>query len=242
MSEIGTTGETDLDPLGIPMPQSMGQQQDYPYTPGVRDVYIDGKLTKYSGPGVVDANDNFGLLDEAGNPTYYDLRNDPTQLYFALGEEQLSNLIDILDRKNYRVDTGPQVVSALTDLMETANIMGRTWDVALRLIDQKFPDRAEQIAAPRYRVSAKADIRTVANQVAKQTLGREFTEQEAERFVQSYQQAELGYQQARSGVIEQPPAMDVAAQQFAQEVAPTEANAYKYLGAVDMLMKNLGAV
>ena len=242
MSEIGTTGETDLDPLGIPMPQSMGQQQDYPYTPGVRDVYIDGKLTKYSGPGVVDANGNFGLLDEAGNPTYYDLRNDPTQLYFALGEEQLSSLIDILDRKNYRVDTGPQVVSALTDLMETANIMGRTWDVALRTIDQKFPDQAEQIAAPRYRVSAKADIRTVANQVAKQTLGREFTAQEAERFVQSYQQAELGYQQARSGVIEQPPAMDVAAQQFAQEVAPTEANAYKYLGAVDMLMKNLGAV
>jgi len=242
MSDTTTNGDMTTDPLGIPMPVGGGAQNDYPYTPPARDVYVDGKLTKYSGPGVVDSNANFGLLDEAGNPTYYDLRNDPTQLYNEIGEQQLSVLIDILDRKGYRVDTGPQVISALSDLMEYANVMGRTWDVALRTMDQKFPDQAEKIAAPRYRVSAPADIRTVANEVAKRTLGRAFNDDEAERFVRSYQQAELGYQQATSGVIEQPASMDVAAQQFAEEVAPTEANAYKYLGAVDMLMKNLGAV
>jgi hypothetical protein len=104
----------------------------------------------------------------------------------------------------------------------------------------KAPEMAR--SAPRYRVSAPGDILSIGNQVARKTLGREFSEEEGQRFVASYQQAELGYQRAGSGVVTAPPSADVAAQQFATQAAPTEAKAYEYLGAVDMLMRNVGEI
>jgi hypothetical protein len=35
---------------------------------------------------------------------------------------------------------------------------------------------------------------------------------------------------------------DIAAQQFSQELAPTEANAYKYLGYVDKFFNSIGGL
>lgn len=243
MSDPGTTGtptQDDYDVLGIPMPTNYGPRQEYPYQPPTRDVIIDGKMTKWNGPGVVNRNGRFEFYDESGNPGSYDLRNDPTQLYYSMGDEQRETLLDLLDRKGYNVDTAPRAISAISDLMEQSNVIGRTWDVTLRQMSKIAPDRSSSVAAPRYRVSSPQDITELANQVAKRTLGREFTLEESQRFAQSYQQQELAMQQQRSGVVVEPPSVDVAAEQFAQQVAPTEANAYKYLGAVNQLMRSVG--
>lgn len=241
-ANTGTATQEDFDVLGIEMPTNFGPRQEYPYTPPERDVYIDGKLTKWTGPGVVNRNGRFEFYDDAGDPGFYDLRNDPTQLYYSMPDEQRETLLDLLDRKGYNVNTAPRAISAIEDLMLQSNVMGRTWDVTLRQLSKVAPDRASGVAAPRYRVSAAADIKTLANEVAKRTLGRAFTDDEAERFAQAYQQSELAAQQQVSGVVESQPSVDVAAEQFARQQAPQEADAYKYLGAVDMLMKNLGSV
>jgi hypothetical protein len=242
MSDTTDMQQPPVDPLGIPMPTGGGVSQDFPYRPEPRYAIVNGKRVMYDGPGVVDANGQFALKDANGNPTYYDLQNDPTQIYYGMGDEQREMLLDILERKNMNVSNPNAAINAITNLLETANIMGRTWEVALRMVDQQFPDASRSAAAPRFRVSAAADIRSVANEVAKRTLGRQFTDDEVQRFVTSYQQSEMRFQQQTAGVVEAPPSADVAAEQFAQQVAPTEANAYKYLGAVDMLMKNLGQV
>jgi hypothetical protein len=91
-------------------------------------------------------------------------------------------------------------------------------------------------------VSPKATISDTANRVALETLGREFTEQELERFVSSYNEAELAYQQQEEGVTEYAPQMNAAAEEFAQQSAPKEADAYAYLGQVNTFINSLGAL
>ena len=195
----------------------------------------------YTGPGLVDGNGLVRLFDDNGQPRYY-TQGDATQYYYSLGPAQRSLILNVMARKGYSVGTPERDQNAIWDLMLASNNLGRTLEVTLRELDKVAPDVAEKVAAPRYRVSSSADLKTIANQVAQRTLGREFTADESARFVQSYQQSELGLQQAGAGVVEDIPSVDVAAEQFAQQVAPTEANAYAYLGAVDRLMKNLGAV
>jgi hypothetical protein len=195
----------------------------------------------YTGPGLVDGNGLVRMFDQNGQPRYYN-RGDASQYYYNLPPAQRALIVNVMGRKGYSVGTPERDMNAIWDLMLASNNLGRTLDVTLTQLDKIAPDVAEKVAAPRYRVSAAADLRTVANQVAMRTLGREFTADESARFVQSYQQAEMGFQQAGAGVVEQPAAVDVAAEQFAQQVAPTEANAYAYLGAVDRLMKSVGRI
>lgn len=231
---------TNVDPLGIGTPTFYAPAPDTPYQPPVRQVIIDGQRQDYSGSGLVNANNQFEFYDEAGNPGNYNLRNDPLQLYLSLPQEQLDGLLGLMENAGYRVNTREQQLSAIGELMEASNVIGRTYDVTLRELGMRAPAMAT--AAPRYRVSAPGDILAVGNEVAKKTLGRAFTEDEGQRFVASYQQAELQYQQAGSGVVTSAPSADVAAEQFATQAAPGEAEAYKYLGAVDMLMRNIGAI
>lgn len=248
-----TTGQT-IDQLmigGPPIAATYGTSYDYapPPRPASDPNFAPAGWSPanrydqytYTGPGLVDGNGIIRMFDQSGQPRYY-TQEDATQYYYSLPSAQKALILGVMERKGYSVGTPDRDQNALWDLMLMSNRLGRTLDVTLTQLDRIAGDVAQSVAAPRYRVSASADIRAVGNEVAKRTLGREFTADEAERFVQSYQQAELGYQQSTAGVTEQPAAVDVAAEQFAQQVAPTEANAYAYLGAVDMLMKNIGAV
>ena len=82
-----------------------------------------------------------------------------------------------------------------------------------------------------------------AKKVSMDTLGRAFTDAEADKFVKSYQAQEIGFQQnTGNGVSVDIPSVDVAAQEFSQELAPTEANAYKYLGYVDKFFNSIGGI
>ena len=231
---------TNVDPLGLGTPTFYAPAPDTPYQPPSRQVVIDGQRQDYTGPGLVNANNQFEFYDQSGQPGNYNLRNDPLQLYLSLPQEQLDGLLGLMENVGYKVNTRAQQLSAIGELMEASNVIGRTYHVTLRELGMRAPAMAT--AAPRYRVSAPGDILAVGNEVAKKTLGRQFTEDEGQRFVSSYQQAELQYQQAGSGVVTSAPSADVAAEQFATQAAPDEAQAYKYLGSVDMLMRNIGAI
>ena len=237
----GATGQ-ELDPLGIGVPQLYGSgSSSTPYQPPARKVIIDGQVNdNYTGIGLVNSNNQFEFYDSAGRPGNYNLRNDPLQLYMSLPQEQLDGLLGLMENVGYSVNTRSQQLTAIGELMEASNVIGRTYDVTLRELGMKAPGMAR--SAPRYRVSAPGDILSIGNQVARKTLGREFSAEEGQRFVASYQQAEIGYQRAGSGVVTAPPSADVAAEQFATQAAPTEAKAYEYLGAVDMLMRNVGEI
>lgn len=239
---VDAVDQDEWDALGNERPQVFpgGIDDSSPYQPPPRQVIIDGERQEWTGPGVVNSFDEFEFYDEFGNPGSYNLRNDPLQLYLSLPQEELDGLLGLMENVGYRVDTRAQQLSAIEELMEASNVIGRTYEVTLRELGMKAPAMSKP--APRYRVSAPGDILAVGNEVAKKTLGRTFTEEEEQRFVNSYQQAELGYQQAGSGVVTDLPRADVAAQQFAEQAAPTEAQAYKYLGAVDMLMRNIGEI
>lgn len=227
------------DPLGIGVDlQALAVQQldspKWPYTPPPREIFVDGKWEQYDGHGNVNERGQFIRFDENGDPAYYDLDNDPIQLFYALPPDELSQMVDVLDRKGYSVNTAPQMQSAIANIMLQANVEGRDFNYILKKLDVQVPDK--QAPAPRYRVTAASDIRSVAHEMAKRTLGRRFTEDEVNKFVESYQATQVRSQQAGAGVSEQAPSLDTAAEQYAMRTAPTEAQGYRFLGKVDSFM------
>ena len=249
MSETQPIADTGTDVLGLGLPPITGRtsSDDYPYNPPTRELMVNGKRQPYDGPGVVNRSGELELFDDQNNPRFYYPRDEATQLYYSLPSEQKMMVLDIMERKGYQTGTAARDINALEDLLITANRLGRTWDVTLRQLDQIAPDAADRVAAPRYRVSSRADIAEIANQVAQRTLGRAFREDEVQQFVAAYQGQEVGFQQkmaskaTRGAVVEDIPSVDVAAEQFAEQIAPTEANAYKFLGAIDTLRGVVGA-
>ena len=243
MSEMQPIADTGTDVLGIGLPPITGRtsSDDYPYNPPTRELVVDGQRQPYDGPGVVNRRGELELFDDANNPRFYYPRDEAVQLYYSLPSEQKMMVLDIMERKGYQTGTAARDINAFEDLLITANRLGRTWDVTLRELDQIAPDVADR--APRYRVSSRADIAEIANHVAQRTIGRSFREDEVQKFVAAYQGQEVGFQQRMSGagVVEEIPSVDVAAEQFAEQIAPTEANAYKFLGAIDMLRGSIGA-
>ena len=240
-----TTTNTDVDPLGNvpPVPTSTGVVTESRYNPPPRNARVNGVWTTgYSGPGIVDKRNNL-VFGPNMQPYYYDLYNDPTIEYVSMSEDRRASVLERLDLRGLPVDTPEQAISSIGYLMEFGNTIGRDWETALREYERLSPPKVDVQAVTRYRVTNSQDIAAVADQTAQRTLGRKFTADELKRFVGAYQQQELQAQQAfqAGGVVEGAPAVDVAAQSFAQQIAPTEANAYKYLGYVDQLFGSLGS-
>jgi hypothetical protein len=189
--------------------------------------------------GIVNQQTGKFLTDNQGNPRNYTF-SDAVNEYSEMPTNVLNAYMTGFERKGLPVDDGRSQIQSLWYVMELANERGIDWQSYLVEFENVAPDVASNIAAPRYTISNPSDISTVAKRVSKGVLGRELNEEELQRFIASYQQTELQYQQQRSGVVQTPPNMEVAAAQFAEQAAPTEADAYKYLGAVDMLMRNIG--
>jgi hypothetical protein len=120
--------------------------------------------------------------------------------------------------------------------------MGITAERALEEIKRGEPVKTGGTGVRRYRVSSPEDLKVVAKRMAQETIGRSFTEDEANQFVAAYQQRELQAQQQyfAGGVSTEAPSADVFAQQFAQQIAPTEANGYKFLGFMDSIFRSIG--
>lgn len=200
-----------------------------------------GVSAVYTGPNLVDENNT------VTNLTAYDTSEDYAKyVWGSLTPDRRQQIMDTLDNsgfygggRSYAND-----INAIQMWLDYSNTLGVTNRRAL-LEMQKNPVGKGGGGGgyrPRFRVSAAEDLKVVANQVAKQTLGREFTTDEAAKFVSAYQQREVQAQQAAmgGGTIEQAPSADVFAQQFAQQVAPTEANGYKFLGLMNRIFSATG--
>lgn len=193
-------------------------------------------------------SDTPGLVDRSGNlvsTEYYEPEKAALEFYYSMPTDKRQTVLDTLASKWGKIETYDTAIRALTELHATANEFGLTTDAMLQQIVLNVPDRPAPPAAriPPKRVSSPGDLKKIAKSVAKATLGREFSEEEANQFVAAYQQREMQVQQQMAtqsgGVITDIEDPTVFAEQFAQQVAPTEANGFKFLGYADLLFNSL---
>lgn len=249
MSNEGTTDNGVWSGLANIATQlaTAGAQQTAAYQPPARYRQVNGKWEIYDGPGLVDTKGN--LLTRDGQPFYYNNDYDPGAVYAGLTPGTRAEKLQILYDKGFYRSGKPgdfaSDVNALGLAMEYANMYGISIDRAFTEIAANIPSQGGGGggAAVRYRVSNPDDVKAVARKVSQDTLGREFTENELNKFVATFRSQEIGAQQAArsSSVVTDSPSAQTSAETFAQQVAPTEANAYKYLGYVNKLFNAVGA-
>lgn len=255
-NDAGTlVGYTDEFGVSIPLfGQAQTQQQYFPPPREASDNsrFSDGKWAfapedwrgygtyTLTGEGIIDADGNIVLTDDQGKPRSY-MYEDALQEFYAMGDSEREKLLDDLEQIGLPADTAMGATASFWKVMDYSNGRGYSWQTVLADLQANTP-RQDLEDAPKYYVTPKTTISDTANKVALETLGREFTQQELDRFVESYNQAELSYQQQESGVATLQPGVSAAAGEFAQEIAPTEANAYAYLGRMNKFIKSLGAL
>jgi hypothetical protein len=167
-----------------------------------------------------------GIVKSNGTITnYYNLTSDPESIWYSLPNTQKANIIDIFQSKGISARSVPQQLNAFSELLRQSNALGTEWLTTLGRFE-KLPSYASS-TGPSYKVANPADLRAVAKAIFRETIGREATEDEAGRFVQSYQRA----QRAGTGSVSAPSA-EIAAQDFARIAAPKEAAAYELLGYI----------
>lgn len=224
------------------VPTSAGYTSGPPTTPvypkpprlalGVQSGGRQGGYFNYTGQNLVGLNNRIERQP-------YDISADYVRSYWAdlstQGPAERVKTFSIM--KQYGLLSGDpndfdNQLQGIANLLDFANTTGFTAERALLEI-QKIgrPVGGGGGAMRRYRVSSPDDLRAVANKVALDTLGRSLTEEESVRFVQAYQQREVQAQQQyyAGGTVTEAPSAGVAAETFATQIAPTEANGYKFL-------------
>lgn len=233
------TGGSWLDRIGETISQIRGATSGTDYSPPTRLVVRDGNWSAYDGDGLV-TQDGRILTDEQGNPYYYDLERDAEIVYSGLSPSGRQTIMEKLFAAGFISESGigdfTQEANAVRDWLYFSNIQGLEKDNALNARLAGGPLQSRRLSGVGRRVTNPEDIKVVANQIAQQTLGRELTDEEANQFIQVRRGQEM------AGGSVQAASLDVAAQGFAQQIAPTEANAYKYLGYMNKLFGSLGGI
>lgn len=193
-------------------------------------------------PGLIGLDGQF-LVDENGDRYIYDPQTEGFNAYYNSSNEQRELIADVLRDTGWTIDTIDDYVQGYQYLYEYANAAGVSFDRAVLDYRRTAPAK-KRGTGPTYRVTSADDIKAVAKSVAYKTLGRGFTEAEANSFVEAYQQTQIRSQQqaASSGVSEAAPDISVSAQQFAEKVAPTEAQGIKFANHVAGFAEALKAV
>jgi len=239
MSNAPVDQMTTTDPFGlnVPVPTGGSTFGDVPWNPPIRMVRDPetGRFVEYGGPGIIASDGTIVRNDDGSAKLEYDLRTEPRLFYLTTPSTRLEAILDSLKAMGARTDTPEQAVSAIGDLMLFANNYGRDLDTTLRELQMRAPNLEEE--KPRYRVSSSRDLRAVFNEAAKSTIGRGFSEEEMARAINAYQAGERGVQSVESGVVESMASPQVYGMDFARQVAPTEAQAFTYLGFMDRTMK-----
>lgn len=197
----------------------------------------------YRGPDLV------GFSNNPEEPQYNITEGFVRDVYSSL----LSNRQTVLQQlKDYGFYGNREVGDPAADLraieqwLDESNLAGVTRERYLAELAKsgRREGRGGGGAARRYRVSNPEDLKVVFKRVAQETIGRGFTDDEAMRAVQSYQQQEIAAQQAMfaGGTVTEQMGPDVFAQQFAEQIAPTEANGYKFLGYMNQIFRAAGGV
>lgn len=226
--------ETQLEFSAMPTGTSMEQSP-----PPVRTIYepTTGRRSSTTSLNLVGVGD---VLTSRGQ---YDIKLESRGIYASLTPAQRAEKIDILKRKGFYGSSKPGIyendIAAFQAWLDYSNTMYMTAERSLQEMQRTIADVGGGGGgyAPRYRVSSSADLKVVFKEVAKETIGRALTDDEANYAIQTYQNLQVRNQQAMmgGGVVEEAPSADVFAQQYAQQVAPTEADAYKFLGAMNRI-------
>jgi hypothetical protein len=211
------------------------------YIPPVRYIVENGEFVPYDGPGLVGSN---GKVVQDGP---YDVETQPGFIYSSLSPRNQQALMQQLAAAGFiskgSIGDFSSEIYAVRQWLIASNMAGLEKQ---NYLNQRLTGRPPVSGGSgrRYQVSNPEDLKVVAKQVAQQTLGRGFTDEEADRFVQAFQAQQVGEQRRASGggTMVQAPDADVAAQKFAQEQAPTEASAYKTLGYINKFFNAIGGV
>ena len=205
---------------------------------------------KYEGANLVDLSGNadtpkYDTSDEYAKYVYGTLTPSSRQLAFSV----------LKDKGFYgggKIGDFSSDINAIQGWLDYSNTVGYTSDRALKHMLSSLPSSKSSTGnyRPRINVSSPDDLKAVAKKVSIDTLGRAFTDAEADKFVKAYQAQEIDYQkmgqQSRlkggGDIAVGVPSADVAAQKFAQESAPTEAQGYQYLGYVNKFFNAIGKI
>lgn len=198
----------------------------------------NGKLVPYNGLGLV--NSSGQVERDAPYPDDF-----APAVYNGLSPANQDVLMNQLEKagliEKSQLNDPVAEVTALNTLMDLANANGITYKNYLgqRLAGKQSVSSG---SSRTYRTTNPDDLKAVARQVAQQTLGRGFTDEEADRFVRAFQAEEIAEQRRASGggTMVQAASADVAAEQFAEEQAPDEASAYKTLGYINKFFNAIG--
>lgn len=163
-----------------------------------------------------------GVVMPDGSLRNYYQQGEETQIWYSMPDSRKAVIMDIFNRKGLSTSSISATLNSFSDLLYQANVLGESWETTLNRLE-RLPNY-KRSGGPSYRVANPADLRAVAKAVFRETIGREATEDEAAKFVTSYQQA----QRAGTGTVAAP-SVEVAAQDFARIEAPQEAAAYGIL-------------
>jgi len=183
----------------------------------------------YIGQNLVDAN---GTIARG----QYDVENEAYDILVNFGDttERLTKLRALQSRGLYGSSkvgaTGfdSQDLSVAKDLARYANARGVTADVALNMLLTEF---APQGTGRRIRTTAKEDIRATFRSVARNTLGRDLSPAQIERFVKAYEGMEVT--EGTGGV--KAPSIQSAAQATIDTQYGAEAGAVGMLSLFDLM-------
>lgn len=243
----GTTQSTADAIAAIAALAGQSTDKTVDYKPGQRLIVENGKWKVYTGEGLVDATGKVVTRD--GQPYYYDVDNEPGVVWSSLSPVSRNNLMEKLATAGFMspnsIGDYSSEMTAISQWLQASNYSGleKSNFLSSRLAGESIPTRGGGGSAPTYRVSNPDELKLIAKKVSQETLGRELNDEDVDRFVKAYQAQEIaGQKQPSGGVVTQTMGADVAAQQFAQESAPTEAAAYEYLGYVNKFVDAIGSL
>jgi hypothetical protein len=216
-----------------------------PYLPPPRYAKDEnGKWIVYDGPGLV-------TLDGKISEVYYDVTNDPGIIYAGMTPAERLDVLSKLNDSGFytagNIGNYASDLNAISAWLEYSNNAGLDREAALGQIvstGATMPKTRTGGTPRTYKTSNTDDLKVMAKKISQDTLGRMMSDEELSRFVASYQQSEIDYRKSMYAgrTTEDMQPADIAAQEFSQELAPTEANAYKYLGYVDKFFNSIGGL
>lgn len=202
-------------------------------TPGLLPRYVQA-LTPKGQPGL--------LAPDGSVRDFYDRSREARTELSKLDDISRRNVKITLYKKGWYGSSKPELgdrisdadKAAMSDLLETANVEGYTWDVLLRQI-QKAPDVEFMGRAGRNKPSS-ADLTDILQKTSLQTIGRKLDDKTIKQLVSSYQ----GVYTANTE--ESPPSADVFFKNRIEQTYGTETDAHKYLYAISNVAKILGGM
>lgn len=165
----------------------------------------------------------------------YDPASDPvTELAKLNSTERLGLLTELYQRgfydgKGKPSDNGdsPLDTKAMQELLLTANTYGYDWKTSLNFVRQEFPVRGA--GGSRRKATSAVDLGRALQDEAFAMLGRKLSKEELQQAISSVQSKEVSTDTSTSTLVQMAP----------QQVDPTQAQAYGFTRAADIVSQML---